>query len=116
MSKRNWVCFDCRSAVRREAPTVSPVVCATCSRPLVNLGYKIPIPRKTRVKDWEALREQYLISQREATRARRATQFTRRRELLAEIDKLESLPTNAGRSRAVQLLRKKLKRLTGVAH
>ena len=109
MSKRNWVCFDCRSAVRREAPTVNVVVCATCSRPRVNLGYKIPIPPKTRIKDWEALREQYLISQREATRARRAAQLTRTRELSAEIDKLESLPRSAGRSRAVQLLRKQLR-------
>jgi hypothetical protein len=71
MSKRNWVCFDCRSVVRREAYTVDSVVCATCSEPRVNLGYKITIPAKTRAKDWESLREQYFASQRAAARVRR---------------------------------------------
>jgi hypothetical protein len=109
MSKRNWVCFDCRSVVRREPYTVDVVVCATCSQPRVNLGYKIRIPAKTRVKDWETLRGQNLASERAAAQAERAAQPKQKRELEAEIERLESLSANTERSRAVQLLRKKLR-------
>jgi ribonuclease HI len=66
MGKRNWVCFDCRSAVRREDGSVTAVPCATCSKPLVNLGYKIPIPPKNKANEWETLRTQYFLAQREA--------------------------------------------------
>lgn len=111
MSKRNWVCFDCRSVVRREAYTVAVVVCATCSQPRVNLGYKIPIPAKARAKDWESLRVQYLASQRAAERAELTARRKRQRELKAEIDRLQSLPVNRGRASAVRLLQKKLRGL-----
>jgi predicted secreted Zn-dependent protease len=110
MNHRNWVCFDCRSVVRREAYTVDSVVCATCSQPRVNLGYKIPIPAKTRAKEWERLREQYFASQRAATRARGDAQRKKRRDLTKEIERLESRSANPGRSKAVQLIRKKLRR------
>jgi hypothetical protein len=109
MSKRNWVCFDCRSVVRREPYDVDVVVCATCSQARVNLGYKIRIPAKTRVKDWESLREQYSASERAAARAERAARHKQERALATEIERLESLPANPGRSRAVELLRKKLR-------
>ena len=109
MSKRNWVCFECRSVVRREAYTANSVVCATCWQPRVNLGYKIPIPAKTRVNDWESLREHYLASERAAARARREAQRKRTRDLEKEIERLESRPANPGRSKAVQLIRKKLR-------
>ena len=109
MSKRNWVCFDCRSVVRREAYTVDSVVCAACSGPRVNLGYKIPILAKTRAKDWELLREQYFASQRAAARVQREAEQERRRDLQKEIERLESRPANPGRLKAAQLLRKKLR-------
>ena len=109
MSKRNWVCFDCRSVVRREDYNAGSVVCATCSAPRVNLGYKIPIPAKTSAKDWESLREEYFASQRAAARVRRDAQRERRHDLQKEIERLESRPANPGRLKAAKLLRKKLR-------
>jgi hypothetical protein len=115
MSKRNWVCFDCRSVVRREDYENETLVCATCSQPRVNLGYKTRIPARSRVKEWESLRERHYASQRATGLARLATARKYRRELEAEIENLESRPANPGRSRAVQLLRKRLRDLQTAA-
>jgi hypothetical protein len=113
MSKRNWVCFDCRSVVRREAYTVDSVVCAACSGPRVNLGYKIRIPAQTRAKDWELLREQYFASQPAAARVQREAEPERRRDSKTQIERLESRPANPGRLNTAQRRRKKV-RDTGV--
>ena len=109
MSKRNWVCFECRSVVRRESDAAGVVVCGTCSQPRVNLGYKIPIPAKTRTKEWELLRGQYFAAEFAAAGAEQMTRRMRKRELESEIERLESRPANPGRSKAAQRLRKKLR-------
>jgi hypothetical protein len=111
MSKRNWVCFECRTVVRREPATVRVVLCSTCSAPRVDLGYKIRIPPKSRVAEWGALREDFFAAERAAR-----TDFERRRirtrhELEQEISRLETLPQNPGRRRAVQLLKKRQQHL-----
>jgi hypothetical protein len=111
MNNRNWVCFDCRSVVRREAYTKDIVVCSACRRPRVNLGYRIPIPAKTKAKDWELLRERFLASERAAERAERVRRQKRKRELEAEIERLESRPASEGRSQAVRRLRRQIRDL-----
>lgn len=111
MSKRNWVCFECRSAVRREYGTAKVPICATCSLPLVNLGYRIPIPTKARANEWEALRVQYLVEQRQGQARRSEDRGKERRFLEKEIDRLESLPPNPGRIEAVRQLRRRLNNL-----
>src|SRR5262245_5090471 len=107
MRKRNWVCFDCRTVVRREPYSGQSVACATCHKPRVNLGYKIPIPAKTRVKEWATLQEEYFASARAAERKRNASAVRRRHDLEQEIARLESRPTNTGRTKAIQTLRKR---------
>jgi hypothetical protein len=108
MSKRNWVCFDCRSVVRREDYRAEVVVCATCSQPRVNIGYKIPIPKKSRGKEWEVLRAQHLSEQRAIALRHRREQARHRHSLGQEIERLELLPPNQGRRKAIRLLRKQL--------
>jgi hypothetical protein len=93
---------------------VKAVVCATCSGALVNLGYKIPIPLKRNARGWEKLRVQILMEERELQARRHDEKRRRRRSLEREIERLESLPPNAGRTRAVQQLRKELSKVTGV--
>jgi hypothetical protein len=75
----------------------------------VNLGYQIPIPAKRNIRDWEALRGRYLVEQR-VRRAKAAQDRQRqRRGLEQEIERIESRPSNAGRSKAVRQLKKKLR-------
>ena len=55
MSKRNFVCFECRVAVRREAYSGEPVLCPTCGVLSHNIGYKIPVPPKSKQEAWDKL-------------------------------------------------------------
>jgi hypothetical protein len=61
-----WVCFDCHTSVKRcHAGIFTAIVskdakCQHCGKPMVRLGYKIPIPKKTDTKLWAALRKQIL--------------------------------------------------------
>jgi hypothetical protein len=65
---------------------------------------------KRNIKEWEALRTQYLVEQRQTRAGRNDARRRQKRRLEAEIERLESRPSNAGRARAVALLRKELRR------
>jgi hypothetical protein len=60
----NWVCFDCRTAVRHH-PRAVTVKCPLCAQPCENLGDNIPIPARTKVKLWHNLREKHYRWKRE---------------------------------------------------
>lgn len=109
MSKRNWVCFDCRSAVRRESRTAADVPCALCSKPLTNVGYKMRIPAKKDARAWEELRAQWIGDERESWKRRRYERARRVHALEQESRSLETRPANSGRAMAVRRLRKMLK-------
>lgn len=111
MSKRNWVCFDCRTVVRAEPYSRSVVPCSTCSRPRVNLGYKIPIPPKARRKDWEQLREGYFGTLRQANRELAKRRVQEKHRLEKRIATLSNRPKNNGRARALTLLRKRMENM-----
>lgn len=108
MGTAAWVCFECRSAVRRNTALNRPVPCPTCKRECFYLGYKIPVPPKQKAREWMALQAQ--LSSERITRDVQQYQLAvrRRHELEQEITRLESMPSNTGRSRAIQLLRRRL--------
>ena len=54
-SNNNWVCFSCRYH-KREAKTMTTIPqCIHCKQDLYCLGYKIPVPKKHKIKEWEVL-------------------------------------------------------------
>lgn len=108
MSKRNWVCFDCRTVVRAEPYARSVVPCATCAKPRVNLGYKIPVPPKAHVQEWERLRAEYYSASRDHERRRAEQNVRRRHQLEKEIARLTAMDHNQGRVEAIKTLKKKL--------
>jgi len=56
MSANNWVCFDCRIALR-EAKTAPHVPkCPDCGADCHCLGYKVEIPKKANTRGWRKLR------------------------------------------------------------
>lgn len=72
------------------------------------LGYRVPLPQKHDVRAW---RELARTQQEERARRRAAAARARvraRHELEREIAWLASLPENAGRTRAIRLLRQQL--------
>lgn len=111
MNNKKWVCFGCRAAVRRSQGDVSEVLCPECGKPCTYLGYKIPVPPKSKVREWKLLQEQLNQQKKETTVAKTQTLVRRKHELEREIVRLEAMPKNEGRTKAVKLLRKKLEGL-----
>jgi len=54
-SNNNWVCFTCRYHKRRPKTLLGIPICIHCHKELYCLGYKIPVPKKSKIKEWEAL-------------------------------------------------------------
>ena len=108
MSNRDWVCFDCRIAVRRVAGIKGEVPCSGCGKPFWCFGYKITVPPKSKIKEWAALKASYFQSLREHERDEAKEQVRIVHNLEQEIVRLESLPSNKGRSDAINLLRRQL--------
>ena len=111
MSNKKWVCFGCRVAVRRSQNDETPVLCSECGKPCTYLGYKIPVPPKNKIREWEQLQTQLNQKAQETAVARNKVSVRRKHDLEQEIARLEAMPVNEGRTKAVTLLRKKLEAL-----
>jgi hypothetical protein len=111
MSKRNFVCFDCRLAVRREADSDDSVRCPKCRQPCQDIGYKIPVPPKSEPGAWKTLREEYWRTQRQEFERRAAEKVQRKHELERQIAELAARPENEGRAKEISRLRRLLERL-----
>lgn len=108
MSTSAWVCFECRISVRRETQFKGEVPCPECGSACTFLGYKIPVPPKSKIKTWAQLRNQ--LHREATTRVNDAVQarVQRQHQLEQEISKLQTMPSNPGRSAAIRRLQKKL--------
>jgi len=107
MSNRKWVCFNCREAVRR--PAYAEVVrCPRCAAPCQNIGYRIPLPPKSKVKLWAALHTS--VEQDEiARRARlKVAVVAQAHSLEQRIGVIAGRPANPGRLSLLKRLSKKL--------
>jgi uncharacterized Zn finger protein (UPF0148 family) len=112
MGTAAWVCFDCRSAVRRNTAHDGAVPCPTCGKPCAYLGYKIPVPPKDKEREWATLREQLARERMESLLASHARTVRERHDLEQEIARLEAMPENEGRRKAIRVLQGKLERMT----
>lgn len=108
MSNRKYVCFKCRTAVRREANTERSVLCPLCGAEAVNLGYKIPIPPKSKAKEWAALEKQISQEASEIMATKALERVQRIHHLEKEIKRIEALPSNAGRQSLIKQLKQEL--------
>lgn len=109
MSNYAWVCFDCRMAIRRPG-SAKDVRCPGCAKPCECLGYKIPVPPKSKTKVWERLRETWFASKRPALlrSQRQHVRFVHDTE--REIARLRVLPEVPGRLKTIDCLIKRLRR------
>ena|SRR5690606_19995624 len=108
MGTAAWVCFDCRAAVRRNTAFAGEVPCPTCGKLCSYLGYKIPVPPKDKRREWSDLRDQLARERSARDLAAEEAAVRRRHDLEQEIARLEALPANDGRSKAIQLLKRRL--------
>ena len=120
MSKKNFVCFRCRAAVRREAPSdqetpsdrVDPsdevVRCPECGKDCQNVGYKTPVPQKSKPEAWQRLHEQFFREERGTVEQEDVSKVDRKQVLELEIAKLKDRPENNGRTKEIRRLRRQL--------
>ncbi|MCB9853468.1 MAG: hypothetical protein H6819_10265 [Phycisphaerales bacterium] len=108
MSNTTWVCFDCQLAVRRDL-SAPDAVCARCGCVCVNLGHRIPTPRKGDDKTWERLRKSLQDQAIDKAYDQYRANIRRRHDIEKQIAKLEALPECEGRRRQIRYLRKRLK-------
>ena len=108
MSTAAWVCFDCRGAVRRNTPFVGEVPCPTCDKLCSYLGYRIPVPPKGKRREWSELHQQLARERSERDLAAVQAAVRDRHDLEREIARLEAMPANDGRTKAIRLLKRRL--------
>lgn len=111
MGNATWVCFDCREAVRRPTHYAETVPCPQCGLDCVCLGTKIRIPPRGDEKAWKDLRVWLRGNRHAAAEQAERMRVLQRHSLEQQIADLEARPTNDGRTRALQQLRKQLESL-----
>jgi DNA-directed RNA polymerase subunit RPC12/RpoP len=110
MSNNNWVCFTCREAVRRPG-SADNVRCPKCAQACQNIGYKIPVPPKSKPKLWQALQQcRAEAMQNDAAYSVRRMHDLEKEiiNLEQEISRIEAMPENAGRRSLIKSLNKQL--------
>lgn len=110
MGTAAWVCFDCQIAVRRNTAFDGDVPCPNCGRSCSYLGYKIPVPPKAKNREWAALRAQLAYELMQKELASDVSAVRDRHALEQEIARLDALPANERRTRAIRLLQRRLSR------
>lgn len=113
MGTAAWICFDCRSAVRRHTHYAGDVPCPNCGRLCVYLGRKIPVPPKRKQRDWSALHAWLVQRQADQDMQVHLDRIRESTALRNEIDRLEARAPNAHRSQRVRRLRRRLEHLGG---
>ena len=111
MSMSNWVCFKCRLSARHPTQFKGVVLCTQCRAVCTPLGYKIPVPPKGKVREWDILYEQLQQSAINTSNIQKLQMVRCKHDLEQEIVKLETKPLNEGRTKAIKLLRKRLEKL-----
>ena len=122
MNNANWVCFDCRTSLRRASWRLlafykpwligdtwgGAVKCPECRKPCKFLGHKIAIPPKRDDAAWKELYE-YVTERYRASRDGDAEASTRRKhEIERRIQELENRTPNKERDRLIKDLREEL--------
>ena len=84
-------------------------ICSECGGELKYIGYKIPVPPKSKPKEWKNLQEQLASQAREYERDRFEASVRQRHDLEQELENLKALPFNTGRQSLIKQLEKRLK-------
>src|SRR5688572_15230561 len=107
-SNANYVCFDCRTHVRRGKVASGIPICPSCGQGCQSIGYKTPIPRKDDARAWDELaariRQQKLGDQL----SRQEASVRQLHELERQLEELVRRPSNEGRERSIRELKRRI--------
>ena len=120
MCNGTWVCFDCRTAVRRPTwrhvtnrrPSLiglaGRVRCPSCHGECKFLGPSIEIPPKRKVQSWRNLQKWVEKHRAEAVDSEYRKLIRRRHKLEQQISELRARPANDGREELITKLKQQL--------
>lgn len=108
MSNRKFLCFSCRVCVRREAHVLPVPRCHHCGGETVNIGYRIPVPPKSAIRQWRALQQHLAVTQAEHAQAAERAAVRRVHDLEKELSRLTALSENPGRRALMRRLSREL--------
>ncbi len=108
-NNNNWICFDCRYAIRKPKMFESTPKCNVCGKDCFCLGYKIAVPKKTDRKAWEELRQNCRRKLLNNFEADIKSKVKLRHAIEKEIAHLESRGFNRERNRQINHLKGLLK-------
>lgn len=111
-SNNNYVCFNCRTAIRYPKTAPEAPKCRECGSECFCLGYKVEIPKHDDIKAWRELRAESgrraLASQQMLT----LREVRRQHFVEKEICRLRKMPDNRDRNRQIKKLEEELARIT----
>ena len=122
MCKGTWVCFKCRTAVRRDTwrhvtylrpeligdTMTGRVRCPHCRSACQFLGPSIAIPPKRELASWRRLQEEVARFRQDLAAADQKSATRKKHDLEQRIRDLKSRPSSLGRVRLVKELEKEL--------
>ena len=103
MSNYHWVCFRCCEAVRRPGSDDN-VRCPICGKPCDNIGYKIPVPPKSKPQAWRELAESYAKARKDYFARKSAVNVRRLHDLEKELERIRGMEENDGRRSLIKKL------------
>jgi hypothetical protein len=113
-SNSTWVCFDCRTALRRSRFAQladRSLACPGCGRRCVNLGKKIAIPPKSNTREWKALQNMFREWRAESSERIYEAKVRLRHKLERQIAAVKAMPFNEGRQNTIRDLKAQLAEL-----
>jgi Fe-S-cluster containining protein len=94
--------------VRRSTYYSREVPCPRCGKACRYLGYKIPVPPKRDERAWRELREQLQREKANAVEFFHLRRVRERHEFEKLLAKLQTRPSNPGRTRMIRKLKRQL--------
>ncbi len=85
--------------------------CPHCGAETIDIGYRIPVPAKAAVKQWQSLQHSLAVARSEHALASEHAAIRRIHDLERELAKLEALPGNPGRQSLIRRLSRELAQL-----
>ena len=122
MCKGTWVCFKCRTAVRRDTwrhvtylrpeligdTMTGRVRCPHCRSACQFLGPSIAIPPKRELTSWRRLQAEVTQFRQDVAADRQKSATRKKHDLEQRIRDLKSRPASSGRARLVKEFEKEL--------
>lgn len=100
-SNANWICFDCRAAVREAKTSPRIPLCPSCGVECFDLGSKVAVPKRDKLAAWRKLKLECLRRQDAMIKNTVRHRLQEARETEARLAKAKAQPASPGRAKFI---------------